>query len=1061
VLTRPPAVPRDLVWERLSVPSPHQTLSQPTQLVLEHQAELKQKQDYQKLYREENKDTLRQKQKLYRQENKDTIRQRQKLYREENKDTLRQKLKLYRQENKDALRQKLKLYRQDNKDTFSQKQKLYRQENKDTISQKQKVYWEENKDTLSQKKKQFYQDNKDTISQKQKLYRQENKDTISQKQKLYRQENKDTLSQKQKQFYQENKDSIRQKQKMYRQENKDTLSQKQKLYHQENKDSIRQRKKLYREENKDTIRQKQKLYRQENKDTLSQKNRLYRQLKTQYNVQPEPRDWLDDPNKVRSVLEDLATKLNLKTSETWYRVSKQLLKDEPKGRQLINKFGHIIGALKFGLPEINWDEKKAQSRQKRSTQWWLKEKISEIIQGTEIIEEYQHPDLFWNSGGRSVEFDIWIPKYNIAIEYHGEQHYFDIHAAFGPSDLYSDRDIRKKQLCEEHGITYFVVPYWWDRKIESVAASLYQACPNVFPKTGAQPIPDDPPRQGAQASKIHAQMHGVEWSSNGRVDPTGWYMSEKLDGYRAYWDGTDLWTRGGHLINVPLDFKACLPKVELDGELWCGYETSSQVGSILKRCLSSKTKTTEEELSSLWSQIKFCIFDLPNEPGTYPERHAKLKDLLPENQNISIVPMTRCEGIESLNTMLNEIRSKSGEGVMLYHPTAPYMPGRTNYLQKVKVYEEVYVKFVQKNPNSYSLICDQADGVQIKVKCCGYDYESPPEVGTVIQIRHSGIVKNSKKFKYPILTDIRTDLKWDTLVQSKPKQPPTPPTRKGAIDLPSGLTPEQHRTVIHQNMPGVTVVNDVDSASAVLKILYQFQDFPHAVDIEVIDLNLDTQGPVGNGKVICCSIYVGPDVNFGNGPRLFIDNLDYPSLQFFKSYFEDQTIKKVCHNYSFDRHELFNHGIDIAGFAGDTMHMARLWDPDRHSYSLEYLVQLVDQTKSPIEKRFGIGKNNKVPPLDDIQRSGDTILEWIDHVTSEAHGTWDLFKFLHQKLIETESEPSKSMWDLYEQYWLPFGLLLTDMEQQGTMVDLKLLKKLVTQAKNEKKSTRTKFLEMG
>ena len=46
----------------------------------------------------------------------------------------------------------------------------------------------------------------------------------------------------------------------------------------------------------------------------------------------------------------------------------------------------------------------------------------------------------------------------------------------------------------------------------------------------------------------------------------------------------------------------------------------------------------------------------------------------------------------------------------------------------------------------------------------------------------------------------------------------------------------------------------------------------------------------------------------------------------FKEYFENEKIKKVWHNYSFDRHILYNHSINVKGFGGDTMHMARLWD---------------------------------------------------------------------------------------------------------------------------------------
>lgn len=40
----------------------------------------------------------------------------------------------------------------------------------------------------------------------------------------------------------------------------------------------------------------------------------------------------------------------------------------------------------------------------------------------------------------------------------------------------------------------------------------------------------------------------------------------------------------------------------------------------------------------------------------------------------------------------------------------------------------------------------------------------------------------------------------------------------------------------------------------------------------------------------------------------------------------------MWHNYGFDRHVLYNEGIDALGFAGDTMHMARLWDTSRSKF---------------------------------------------------------------------------------------------------------------------------------
>ncbi len=53
---------------------------------------------------------------------------------------------------------------------------------------------------------------------------------------------------------------------------------------------------------------------------------------------------------------------------------------------------------------------------------------------------------------------------------------------------------------------------------------------------------------------------------------------------------------------------------------------------------------------------------------------------------------------------------------------------------------------------------------------------------------------------------------------------------------------------------------------------------------------------------------------------------------------------QVWHNYSFDRHVLANtrlggRPLEAAGFYGDTMHMARMWDSSRKGkgYSLEAL----------------------------------------------------------------------------------------------------------------------------
>src|SRR4051794_25751247 len=53
------------------------------------------------------------------------------------------------------------------------------------------------------------------------------------------------------------------------------------------------------------------------------------------------------------------------------------------------------------------------------------------------------------------------------------------------------------------------------------------------------------------------------------ADLSGWWMSEKLDGVRAYWTGKgEFLSRQGNLFHAPDWFVEGLPNVPLDGELW-------------------------------------------------------------------------------------------------------------------------------------------------------------------------------------------------------------------------------------------------------------------------------------------------------------------------------------------------------------------------------------------------------------------------------------------------------------------------------------------------------------
>lgn len=93
------------------------------------------KREYDKLYREENKEDIQNYRQQYYEEHRDEIKEQSKIYREEHKYQMFEYHKQYREEHKD----KIKQYRDQNKEENKQYCKIYREEHKDEISNKGKT----------------------------------------------------------------------------------------------------------------------------------------------------------------------------------------------------------------------------------------------------------------------------------------------------------------------------------------------------------------------------------------------------------------------------------------------------------------------------------------------------------------------------------------------------------------------------------------------------------------------------------------------------------------------------------------------------------------------------------------------------------------------------------------------------------------------------------------------------------------------------------------------------------------------------------------------------------
>lgn len=268
----------------------------------------------------------------------------------------------------------------------------------------------------------------------------------------------------------------------------------------------------------------------------------------------------------------------------------------------------------------------------------------------------------------------------------------------------------------------------------------------------------------------------------------------------------------------------------------------------------------------------------------------------------------------------------------------------------------------------------------------------------------------------------------------------------------------------NESYPGITLVRSKEQAQIVLeKLMAADTNIFHACDTEVMEIDLKTVGPVGNGYVTCVSIYSGPDFDYGlgDGPGtvLWIDNLDDACgvLQEFKDWFENENYLKVWHNYGFDRHVMWNEGILVQGFGGDTMHMARLQNTARsragsgNGYGLaaltEELLKGTDEAESAkvsMKELFGVPRTRKdgsegslvdIPPVEVMQRDPRHRQKWIEYSCKDAKGTWLIREKLEEELKRMSWFEDKNLFDYYFLHMRPFGEVLTDMERRGVRVD--------------------------
>nr|WP_206171675.1 DNA ligase [Thiorhodococcus mannitoliphagus] len=224
------------------------------------------------------------------------------------------------------------------------------------------------------------------------------------------------------------------------------------------------------------------------------------------------------------------------------------------------------------------------------------------------------------------------------------------------------------------------------------------------------------------------------------MDLAGYWVSEKLDGVRAYWDGERLISRGGTLIHAPGWFTRDFPKTPLDGELWGSRGAFEWVSGIVRRL---------EPDPDAWRKVRFMAFDVPTLGGPFSARLAALGDVVAASGSayLAAVDQQAVGDHADLMARLRAVEARGGEGLVLHWGDARYRAGRSAYLLKVKSYLDAEARVVGHVPGRGrlqgmlgALVVEDEDGQRFRVGTGFSDAErrSPPAIGSLITFRYQG-----------------------------------------------------------------------------------------------------------------------------------------------------------------------------------------------------------------------------------------------------------------------------------------------------------------------------------
>uniref|UniRef100_A0ABX1PJ32 DNA ligase n=2 Tax=Aromatoleum anaerobium TaxID=182180 RepID=A0ABX1PJ32_9RHOO len=221
------------------------------------------------------------------------------------------------------------------------------------------------------------------------------------------------------------------------------------------------------------------------------------------------------------------------------------------------------------------------------------------------------------------------------------------------------------------------------------------------------------------------------------VDPAAYWVSEKLDGVRALWDGRTLRFRSGQPIAAPRWFLDGLPREALDGELWIGRRSFEQLSGVVRK---------QQPVDDEWRQVRYMVFEMPEAPGSFTERIARIRAVTAGGPPwLGAVEQFRVAAAAALRRRFERVVAAGGEGLMLHRADAQWVAGRSDVLLKLTPWLDAEARVVAHRPGKGrlqgmlgALEVETPEGRRFRIGSGFSDAQrrAPPAIGTSVTYRY-------------------------------------------------------------------------------------------------------------------------------------------------------------------------------------------------------------------------------------------------------------------------------------------------------------------------------------